>query len=198
MFIVTKTTSNGTEKPVVFINKTDAFRYKRNLVLSDAYLSMYGEDFANETLNENEIETFNSLLRRIEENFYASNFTDEDQKFLSAFESYLLSEPFGKNKNCTLTDSADYIFYDDGCFLSVQLFEVDSPTEIETSAGKATAVSYDDGCAKGIHILLDDTIVCALDVYEEENGGEARVLAYKKEYDEDEEESPISCITINR
>lgn len=72
---------------------------------------------------------------------------------------------------------------------------------MQTSAGTITTRFYNDGCAKGIQILLDDNIVAMLDVYEPVEGeteGEARVLAYKKIYDEDEEEAPIACITINR
>ena len=72
---------------------------------------------------------------------------------------------------------------------------------MKTSAGTITTRTYDDGCAKGIQILLDDTIVAMLDVYEAQEGeseGEARVLVYKKEYADDEEEAPIECITINR
>ena len=70
-----------------------------------------------------------------------------------------------------------------------------------TSAGVITTRFYDDGCAKGIQVLLNDTIVAILDVYEPIEGeteGEARVLVYKKEYAEDEEEAPIECVTINR
>ena len=69
---------------------------------------------------------------------------------------------------------------------------------MKTSAGVITTRYYDDGVAKGIQILLDDEIVCMLDVYEPVEGeteGEARVLAYSKNPDIDE---PISCITINR
>ena len=43
--------------------------------------------------------------------------------------------------------------------------------------------------------------VAMLDVYEPLEGeieGEARVLVYKKEYSENEECTPIECITINR
>ena len=72
---------------------------------------------------------------------------------------------------------------------------------MKTSAGTITTRFYDDGIAKGIQILLDDNIVAMLDVYEAQDGeveGEARVLVYKKEYAEDEEESPIECVTINR
>ena len=70
-----------------------------------------------------------------------------------------------------------------------------------TSAGVITTRFYDDGIAKGIQVLLDNEIVAMLDVYEPSEGeteGEARVLAYKKTYPEDEEEAPIACITINR
>lgn len=70
--------------------------------------------------------------------------------------------------------------------------------EMETSAGKITTRFYDDGCAKGIQIFLDDEIVAMLDIYEptgEEIEGEARVLVYQKSPDFDE---PTHCITINR
>ena len=72
---------------------------------------------------------------------------------------------------------------------------------MNTSAGTITTKFYDDGCAKGIQILLDDNIVAMLDVYkpiEGESEGEARVLVYKKEYAENEEEAPVECITVNR
>lgn len=72
---------------------------------------------------------------------------------------------------------------------------------IQTSAGFAKTQNYDDGCAKGIQVLLGNEIVCALDVYEPVEGeleGEARVLVYKAEYAEDEEEAPIACVSVNR
>lgn len=72
---------------------------------------------------------------------------------------------------------------------------------MKTSAGTITTRFYDDGCAKGVQVLLDGNIVAMLDVYEPSNGeteGEARVLVYKKEYTETEEDAPIECITINR
>ena len=72
---------------------------------------------------------------------------------------------------------------------------------MKTSAGVISTQFYDDGIAKGIQILLNDTIVAMLDVYEPVDGeaeGEARVLVYKASYDEGEEEEPIECITINR
>ena len=68
----------------------------------------------------------------------------------------------------------------------------------KTSAGEITTRFYDDGCAKGIQIFLDDEIVAMLDVYEPSEGeteGEARVLVYQKSPDFDE---PTHCITINR
>ena len=73
--------------------------------------------------------------------------------------------------------------------------------KMKTSAGVITTQFYDDVIAKGIQILLDGTIVAMLDVYEPVAGvleGEARVLVYKASYDDDEEEEPIECITINR
>lgn len=191
MFVITKTTHDGTEKPVLFIHKEKAIRYKRNLVLSDAYLSMFGEDFAQQ-LEASKLERFNDLLRYIGSNFNTSFFDSDDDELLASFESFLIE------KGCSLCEEADYVYYDEQLFLSVQLFDVPAPCDIQTSAGRATAVAYDDGCAKGVQIWLDDNIVCALDVYEEELGGEARVLAYKKEYGEDEEEAPIACISINR
>ena len=72
---------------------------------------------------------------------------------------------------------------------------------MKTSVGTITTRFYDDGCAKGVQVLLDDNIVVMLDVYEASYGeteGEARVLVYRKEYVENEEEAPIQCITINR
>lgn len=73
--------------------------------------------------------------------------------------------------------------------------------EFKTSAGVITTRFYDDGIAKGIQIYLDDEIVAMLDVYEpigNEPEGEARVLVYRKEYSENEEEAPIACVSINR
>lgn len=72
---------------------------------------------------------------------------------------------------------------------------------MKTSAGIITTKFYDDGIAKGIQILLDDIVIAMLDVYEPllgESEGEARVLVYKKEYSENEEELPIGDITVNR
>ena len=68
----------------------------------------------------------------------------------------------------------------------------------KTSAGIITTIFYDDGCAKGIQIFLNDEIVAMLDVYEPSEGeteGEARVLVYKTAPEFDE---PTHCITINR
>ena len=72
---------------------------------------------------------------------------------------------------------------------------------MKTSAGTITTKFYDDGIAKGVQILLDGKIVVMLDVYETQNDeleGEARVLVYKKEYHQDEDDSPIECVVINR
>lgn len=68
--------------------------------------------------------------------------------------------------------------------------------DFKTSAGVITTNFYDDGCAKGIQVLLNDEIVAMLDVYEPSEGeteGEARVLVYQKDSDE-----PNYCITVNR
>ena len=195
MFIVTKTTQNGTEKPVAFVRKEDAVRYKRNLFLYDVYLSVFGENFAR-TIDDDMLEKFNCLFRRIGYDKNFSRFNEEDKEIVSTFEAFLAKEH-------SLTEAADFVYYEAASFLSVQLFDIPAPCDIQTSEGLATAIAYDDGCAKGVQIWLDDNIVCALDVYEkefdgQEYGGEARVLVYKKEYAEDEEEAPIACITINR
>ena len=89
----------------------------------------------------------------------------------------------------------------DDCECDIGVWVVYKENDIKTTAGKITTRYYDDTIAKGIQILLDDNIVAALDVYEPSNGenvGEARVLVYKKNYDENEEESPICCVSINR
>ena len=65
---------------------------------------------------------------------------------------------------------------------------------IKTSLGDLKAVVYDDGCAKGIQIKLNDQILAAIDVLNGSGGipGEARALIYaKKESDE-----PTDCFHI--
>lgn len=66
--------------------------------------------------------------------------------------------------------------------------------EVNTSCGRLSAVSYDDGCAKGIQIMLNDEIIAAIDVLNENDGvpGEVRALIYANT-DVDE---PSHCITI--
>ena len=191
MFIVTNTSRDGTYTPSVFVRKEDAENFKRNLALRNAWLSMHGENYA-ENLFSSSIDTLNELFRRIGDNLSYSAFSDEERELIDGFIEFL------ESKGCSFYQRADYILYGDDSYNSIQLFEVPAPCDIQTSAGKATAVAYDDGCAKGVHLMLNDTIVCALDVYEAENGGEARILAYKLEYGEDEEEAPVACITINR
>ena len=66
--------------------------------------------------------------------------------------------------------------------------------EVDTSCGRLRAVSYDDGCAKGIQIMLDDKIITAIDVLNENDGvpGEVRALIYaNKDLDE-----PTECLHI--
>ena len=66
--------------------------------------------------------------------------------------------------------------------------------EVDTSCGRLKAVSYDDGCAKGIQIMLDDKIITAIDVLNKNDGvpGEVRALIYaNKDLDE-----PTECFHI--
>ena len=66
--------------------------------------------------------------------------------------------------------------------------------EVDTSCGRLKAVSYDDGCAKGIQIMLDDKIITAIDVLNKNDGvpGEVRALIYaNKDLDE-----PTECLHI--
>lgn len=63
---------------------------------------------------------------------------------------------------------------------------------IKTSAGVITTQAYDDGIAKGIKVLLNDDIICIVDVFEEaERRGETRIITYKKDNDE-----PSDRITV--
>ena len=59
--------------------------------------------------------------------------------------------------------------------------------EINTPFGNLKAQSYDDGCANGIKILLDDEIITAVDVKKKNDNApaEVRALVYS-EKDEDE------------
>lgn len=63
-----------------------------------------------------------------------------------------------------------------------------------TKAGKIKTRFYDDGCAKGVEILLNDDIVCMLDVMEHQTEGGTRLIVYA-EYSEDE---PTHTIEINK
>lgn len=66
--------------------------------------------------------------------------------------------------------------------------------DVPTALGQLSVRAYDDGCAKGIQIILDGNIVSAVDVLNEKDGvpGEARALVYsKKDIDE-----PTSCIHL--
>lgn len=67
--------------------------------------------------------------------------------------------------------------------------------EVDTSCGRLSAVSYDDGCAKGIQIMLNDEIITAIDVLNENDGvpGEVRTLIYANTDNPDE---PSHCITV--
>lgn len=63
-----------------------------------------------------------------------------------------------------------------------------------TNEGVIEVRFYDDGMAKGAEILLNDMIVCMLDVMEHPTDGGARVIVYA-EYNEDE---PTHVIEINK
>jgi len=64
---------------------------------------------------------------------------------------------------------------------------------MKTKAGLITTRFYDDGIAKGIQVLLDNELVCMLDVMEEECEG-TRLIVYSK-YNEDE---PTHIIEVNK
>lgn len=63
-----------------------------------------------------------------------------------------------------------------------------------TKAGVITTRFYDDGIAKGVEILLNDEIVCMLDVMEHPTEGGSRLIVYAN-YNEDE---PTHIIEINK
>ena len=114
-------------------------------------------------------------------------------------EKYIIAHENGDDIMCPCCGQA-------GCIMDVPDDEFPqyykhTPIDNVTSAGAITTRFYDDEIAKGIQIMLDNNIVAMLDVYgaeDSETEGEARVLVYKKEYAEDQEEAPIACITVNR
>lgn len=65
---------------------------------------------------------------------------------------------------------------------------------IETNAGVITAVPYNDGMGKGIQLLLDDDMVCMLDVMEHPTEGGTRLIVYSGYY----EDEPTHIIDINK
>jgi hypothetical protein len=66
--------------------------------------------------------------------------------------------------------------------------------QYDTKAGVITTRFYNDGIAKGIEILLNDEIVCMLDVMEHPTEGGTRLIVYAN-YNEDE---PTHTIEINK
>ena len=64
----------------------------------------------------------------------------------------------------------------------------------KTKAGVITTRFYDDGIAKGVEILLNDEIVCMLDVMEHPTEGGTRLIVYAN-YNEDE---PTHTIEIKK
>ena len=66
--------------------------------------------------------------------------------------------------------------------------------EYKTNAGVITTRFYDDGIARGVEVLLNNDIVCMLDVMEHPTEGGTRLIVYS-EYHEDE---PTHIIEINK
>lgn len=65
---------------------------------------------------------------------------------------------------------------------------------VETNAGAITAAPYDDGCGKGIQLLLNGDIICMLDVMEHPTEGGTRLIVYSGYY----EDEPTHIIDINK
>lgn len=63
-----------------------------------------------------------------------------------------------------------------------------------TKAGEIKTRFYDDGCAKGVEILLNGEIVCMLDVMEHQTEGGTRLIVYA---DKNEDE-PTHIVEINK
>jgi len=61
---------------------------------------------------------------------------------------------------------------------------------VNTSEGLLIAESYDDGCAKGVNIRVNENAVAIIDVT---NDGEIRLLGYKEQCDE-----PSFYYSVNR
>lgn len=198
MYIVTIATDYGNYTPAVFRTKDEAAFYKRAVAITNAaesnYVDYFGEEFGEDRLG-----ALLLLCDKLRNAIQAGGtfvYTPEENDLANSFVSFL-----EKEYGCRFSETSDCIVYTDDSVNHIEVFDVPGFSAIQTSAGTASSMSYDDGCAKGIHIFLDEEIVCSLDVYEPEEGeteGEARVLAYKKEYADDEEESPIACISINR
>ena len=65
---------------------------------------------------------------------------------------------------------------------------------IQTDAGVITTRLYDDGCAKGVQVLLNDDIICMLDVMTHPIEGGTRLIVYADYY----EDEPTHIIDINK
>lgn len=66
--------------------------------------------------------------------------------------------------------------------------------KVKTNVGVITAVPYDDGMGKGIQLLLDDDLVCMLDVMTHPTEGGTRLIVYADYY----EDEPTHIIDINK
>ena len=66
--------------------------------------------------------------------------------------------------------------------------------KIKTNEGIITAMPYDDGIAKGVKLLLNDELVCMLDVMTHPTEGGTRLIVYSNYY----EDEPTYIIDINK
>jgi hypothetical protein len=194
MYIVIQSSISGAQAPHIFAHREDAIFHKRCLAISEAYVTTLGQEFT-KTMQFHQLSLVPTIFDKIARFVPEDEWDPAEMQIVEEFERFLVS-----HKAC-FTEYTDLIVDPVYNYVYFQVFEVRSPSEQETSAGFASANAYDDGCAKGIHIRLDNEIVCSLDVLEPQKNaeeGEARVLVYKKEYAADDEEAPIACIAINK
>lgn len=75
-------------------------------------------------------------------------------------------------------------------------------SRIMTSAGELRVEKYDDGCAKGIKIYLDDEIVANVDVLENPNenfaDGWVRIINYSLNEDDEFYDEPYIFVAKDK
>lgn len=134
MFVVTKSTKEGSEIPVLFVNKKDALEYKRRSALVDAFLSILGEEFAL-LLNETALDILKETFEDLQDGKIKENLKEEKERLIEKFMTFL------SVRKSFFSDASDVIFLPTGERIYVQLFEVSEPTAIETCEGED-----DGGC----------------------------------------------------